>query len=231
MHLHRRGFEKMRKYKNLKKRVLTGIIGGGLLILLYNLFPPIFLSSIFGFCLVFILIFEWPSLAKNNPFLLWPMALLYPTIPFLFLILLNQNTLHQTLIPIIFLSVFANDTGAYFAGKSFGKHFIAPSISPRKTWEGFVGGYILAYFVLVLFLLFVSKSFSYLNIAATTLVVSAFALLGDLFESFLKRRAKVKDSGAILPGHGGILDRFDAILFVTIIFYCFKNFLIKIFGI
>jgi phosphatidate cytidylyltransferase len=109
--------------------------------------------------------------------------------------------------------VWAADTGAYFAGKNFGKHKLAPSISPGKTWEGWAGGALLTlatgwaagYFL-------PDIPLSHRLVAAG--VVAVFGPLGDLAESMLKRSAGVKDSGTFLPGHGGLLDRFDAFLLV-----------------
>ena len=109
--------------------------------------------------------------------------------------------------------VWAADTGAYFAGKNFGKHKLAPSISPGKTWEGWAGGALLTlatgwaagYFL-------PDIPLGHRLVAAG--VVAVFGPLGDLAESMLKRSAGVKDSGTFLPGHGGLLDRFDAFLLV-----------------
>ena len=112
----------------------------------------------------------------------------------------------------IILLVWANDTFAYFAGSLFGKHKIAPEISPKKSWEGFAGGLIFA--LLTGYLL--SGFYPYLNPVQWLMMaslVSVFGTTGDFFESWLKRKAGVKDSGNLLPGHGGFLDRFDALIF------------------
>jgi phosphatidate cytidylyltransferase len=107
--------------------------------------------------------------------------------------------------------VWASDTGAYFAGKNFGKHKLAPSISPGKTWEGWAGGAALTLLVGWAAGYFLPDiSLSHRLVAAS--VVAVFGPLGDLAESMLKRSAGVKDSGTFLPGHGGLLDRFDAFL-------------------
>jgi phosphatidate cytidylyltransferase len=107
--------------------------------------------------------------------------------------------------------VWASDTGAYFAGKNFGKHKLAPSISPGKTWEGWAGGAALTLLVGWAVGYFLPDiSLSHRLVAAS--VVAVFGPLGDLAESMLKRSAGVKDSGTFLPGHGGLLDRFDAFL-------------------
>jgi phosphatidate cytidylyltransferase len=109
--------------------------------------------------------------------------------------------------------VWAADTGAYFAGKNFGKHKLAPSISPGKTWEGWAGGALLTLAVGWAAGYFLPDiPLSHRLVAAG--VVAVFGPLGDLAESMLKRSAGVKDSGTFLPGHGGLLDRFDAFLLV-----------------
>jgi phosphatidate cytidylyltransferase len=113
---------------------------------------------------------------------------------------------------LIFL-IWAADTGAYFAGKNLGKHKLAPSISPGKTWEGWAGGALLTLAVGWAAGYFLPDiPLSHRLVAAG--VVAIFGPLGDLAESMLKRSAGVKDSGTFLPGHGGLLDRFDAFLLV-----------------
>jgi len=118
-----------------------------------------------------------------------------------------------------FIGVWTNDTMAYVCGRLFGKHKLYPSVSPNKTIEGFVGG--------VLFSGLALSIFAYFNDALTWqisvlgLLIGVSSTLGDLFESFLKRHFGVKDSGNILPGHGGILDRFDGVLFAAPISYLY----------
>ena len=109
--------------------------------------------------------------------------------------------------------IWASDIGAYVAGKTFGKHKMAPQISPGKTWEGWAGGFVLTLVVgwAVGFML-PDMPLAHRLVAAG--VVAVFAPLGDLAESMLKRSVGVKDSGSIMPGHGGLLDRFDAFLLV-----------------
>jgi phosphatidate cytidylyltransferase len=114
----------------------------------------------------------------------------------------------------IFYSLFmvwATDSGAYFIGKATGKRKLWPEISPNKTVEGSLGGVFCAVLVAILFVLFTDIK---TTIIAITIVLSVFGQIGDLVESALKRHFNVKDSGNILPGHGGILDRFDSLLFV-----------------
>lgn len=107
----------------------------------------------------------------------------------------------------LFVLIWSSDTFAYLTGKFFGKHKMAPKISPKKTWEGFAGGVVLT----LVLAFFVEKYFPELrgNWMIVGLLVSIFAPLGDLVESQLKRSFAVKDSGNIIPGHGGVLDRLD----------------------
>jgi len=128
------------------------------------------------------------------------------------------------------LTTFANDTGAYFMGRARGKHKLAPRISPSKTWEGAAGGLIcaiLAAVVIAVILKLISVRlgapfvFRYWQIMLLGFLVGIFAQLGDLVESLLKRNMGVKESGNLLPGHGGILDRFDSLIFVgAVVYYC-----------
>jgi phosphatidate cytidylyltransferase len=124
--------------------------------------------------------------------------------------------------------VFAGDSCAYFVGRYFGKTALLSPVSPKKTIEGAVGGLAgSAVAALILGLLFLdSLSSSLGTLTFVALIVGAFAQFGDLFESLLKRLAGVKDSGHIMPGHGGILDRLDGVLFAAPIFYVLVRFLL-----
>ena len=119
------------------------------------------------------------------------------------------------------IMVAAVDVGAYFAGRAFGFRPLAPSLSPKKTWEGVWGGLATCCVVGALFVwgmhsyLFELNIWQIIVLLFSSLVITVFAVVGDLVESMLKRNSNLKDSGHILPGHGGILDRVDAILAVT----------------
>ncbi|MFD1067541.1 phosphatidate cytidylyltransferase [Oceanobacillus locisalsi] len=110
--------------------------------------------------------------------------------------------------------IWATDTGAYLFGRKFGKRKLLPAISPKKTVEGALGGILVAVVVAVIFHLVVPFDHSWLTVMIVTVIASSVGQIGDLVESAFKRVYNVKDSGKILPGHGGILDRFDSMLFV-----------------
>jgi phosphatidate cytidylyltransferase len=116
-------------------------------------------------------------------------------------------------------TTWASDTGAYFAGRSFGKHPLHAIISPKKTWEGFIGGVIAGITLpmcIVLLMHSVIPSVTIWDALWIALPGSLLAPMGDLVESMLKRAHGIKDSGSVLPGHGGLLDRLDGVYFVTI---------------
>lgn len=113
-----------------------------------------------------------------------------------------------------FLIVWLTDTGAYIFGRLMGKHKLWPVISPNKTIEGFFGGILCSILVPLVMQMFVDLHMNIWLLLLVTIVLSMFGQLGDLVESGFKRHFGVKDSGRILPGHGGILDRFDSFMFV-----------------
>lgn len=128
----------------------------------------------------------------------------------------------------IFVFVWLNDTGAYVVGSLFGKHKLWEDISPKKTKEGTAGGIILSAVAGWVFGDLFPEVTSLLNWVVLSVLISSFSTWGDLFESYLKRTVGVKDSGNILPGHGGILDRIDSLLFAAIPAYIFINIIILI---
>ncbi len=120
----------------------------------------------------------------------------------------------------VMILVWGADSGAYMFGKLFGKHKLAPKVSPGKTWQGFIGGLLTAAIISWLF-----GRYAPLNVVPTTLlacsVLAALAsVLGDLTESMFKREAGIKDSGHLIPGHGGILDRIDSLTAAVPVFAC-----------
>lgn len=151
---------------------------------------------------------------------------LYITLPFcLFLLIsyeykLANSIYYYALVLAIFVFIWVNDTFAFIIGTTLGKHKLLERISPKKTIEGFIGG--------IFFTVLAGIGFSFLYTEYTiyfwigfALIVSLFATLGDLFESLIKRTYKVKDSGNLIPGHGGILDRIDSLLIVVPAIYVY----------
>ena len=130
------------------------------------------------------------------------------------------------------LLTWATDTGAYFFGRALGRHKLIPSVSPAKTVEGAVGGVVVAVVAAWLYVMFLLEPFAQLSMVPVGLVVfaiviSVVAQIGDLAESLFKRDAGVKDSSRLLPGHGGILDRFDSLLFVLPVAYVMLGYFLQ----
>jgi len=147
------------------------------------------------------------------------MSILYVGLGFYFFIETREESLIY-----VFYSLFiiwATDSGAYFIGRAIGKHKLWPEISPNKTTEGFFGGVVSALAVAALFSVFGDMKVPTVILLMATAFLSVFGQIGDLVESALKRHYNVKDSGNILPGHGGMLDRFDSLLFVWPLIHLF----------
>jgi len=126
----------------------------------------------------------------------------------------------------------ATDTGAYFVGRSMGRHKLIPTVSPAKTVEGAVGGVAIAVLAAWLYVIFLLRPFAHLTmlpvgLTVFAIIVSCVGQTGDLAESLFKRDAGVKDSSRLLPGHGGILDRFDSLLFVLPVSYVLLGYFLK----
>ena len=122
----------------------------------------------------------------------------------------------------VLLGVWGFDTAAFFTGRYFGRHKLAPRISPGKTWEGVFGGLVLSTIAVLLCTVSPLGVPWYLAIVLG-IVLSCAAVIGDLAESLIKRQTHVKDSGQIMPGHGGILDRIDSLMFAVIVVYAFSQ--------
>ena len=131
---------------------------------------------------------------------------------------------------IVFACTFLNDTGAYFTGKKLGKQKLSPNISPGKTVEGTIGGLVVSVIAAYIFNILFSSPLSFGWVIIFGISIGLAAVFGDLVESSIKRGGGVKDSGGIVPGHGGVLDRFDSFFFVfpvsyylTVIFFYIKG--------
>ena len=126
---------------------------------------------------------------------------------------------------LVLIVVWVSDTGQYYAGRLFGRHKLSPTISPKKTVEGAVGGFVAGVAVMIALGRIWLPALSVWWLAGIGALLVALGIAGDLFESLLKRSAQVKDSSGLIPGHGGVLDRIDSLLFVGPGFYLFLRLL------
>ena len=185
---------------------------------------PILLASVLWWIAALFFVVTYPNSSKiwgKHAVLQFPFAFL-TLIPFLIGVLRLRldsyvsNPYHGLLLLMyVFVLVWAADSGAYFAGRKFGKHKLAPKVSPGKSWQGVIGGLLTAAIFSALFIYFAGTNLT-ANIAIPTfiglsVVTVAVSILGDLTESMFKREAGIKDSSHLIPGHGGILDRVDSL--------------------
>ncbi|HTA61251.1 MAG TPA: phosphatidate cytidylyltransferase [Bacteroidia bacterium] len=185
-----------------------------------------YLFVVVCFFLFILELFSETSSLQNIAYLL--LSLLYVTAPCCMLISMAlhfdytevRNVFQpQRIIGMIFF-IWLNDTGAYFIGSFFGKHKLYEKISPNKTWEGTLGG--IAFCIGLSFVVAsIFPQLAQIHWIAISIIVAVFGTLGDLVESMLKRMAGVKDSGSLMPGHGGVLDRFDSLFFATPFVFCY----------
>lgn len=131
---------------------------------------------------------------------------------------------------LLFCLIWATDTGAYYTGSSIGRHKLAPSISPNKTWEGTIGGLIVSFGVAALFKVTLLTDLTWMDAGVLALLGGVWGQLGDLLESAFKRGAGVKDSASLLPGHGGILDRFDSLIATAPAYYLYLKYATQFIG-
>ena len=207
----------------------------------FVLSSTVFLSAVFVFMhicdfkilfinipIVFLIFVVELYLEEQNPFLhlaIFFLGIIYVTVPSVFIVGIpfipfDQKIYQWHFILGYFLLVWANDTGAYIFGKLFGKHFLFKRISPKKTWEGSFGGACCTFITASVVSLFYQELTlaDWMVIALIVIVIGTF---GDLIKSLLKRSVNVKDSGTILPGHGGILDRFDSMFSSAPFVFCY----------
>lgn len=190
----------------------------GIIIVIALIMLPYFVHSItvvhiLGFAVVFSLIWLLFPSHKEQAFnrWAWTMAgILYLGFMLTYWVKLRNIEFGRDYVFLLIFIIIVNDIAAYFIGKALGKHALAPMISPRKTWEGAIGGLISSILVSVIFYFTFVLPLTWWQLVLIGLLVSVLAQMGDLIESLLKRNKSVKDSGNLLPGHGGILDRVDS---------------------
>jgi phosphatidate cytidylyltransferase len=218
----------------------VGIVVAGLIpIAVHGYFLGVFNLSLTAGVILFLILLAsaiWlrgPARRPINSVALTALGALYPgTIAYIYTLRHHPYTITRgagtALVAMPILLTWATDTGAYFVGKSIGKHKLIPSVSPGKSVEGAVGGLVLTVIVSVLYAQFVLLPFASLRLTTTSavllgVVLSVTAQVGDLVASLMKRDAGVKDSSKILPGHGGIVDRFDSLFFVMPVAFLLLN--------
>ncbi len=152
---------------------------------------------------------------------------IYISLPIVMLILIDMHPGGNVWIFFLLAVIFANDTGAFYAGKTLGRHKLYKEVSPNKTWEGAFGGLIFGLIIAIIFLQIDILKVHSLDIGVICLVIvlSIATQTGDLVESMIKRIHGIKDSGSILPGHGGLLDRIDGFLFAVPVLYAYLTFI------
>jgi phosphatidate cytidylyltransferase len=155
------------------------------------------------------------------------LGLLYICLPLSLLLMIDKHPRGPLWVFFLLAVTFSSDTGAFYMGRSLGRHKLYPSVSPGKTWEGAVGGVLGSVLAAYVFSRFFALSDSIWFIMGLAAVLSIFGQVGDLAESMIKRRHGVKDSGTILPGHGGLLDRIDALLFSVPVLYVFLTWSVR----
>lgn len=210
-------------------RFITSMILGGCFWIVFFYLPNLAFSYMLLGILITILILEWKNIFKLDNFWFWFIMPWYPILPFVMMIYMSTVPCYRILIYYLFVIVFSFDSTAYIVGKLLGVRKIVPQISPGKTIEGAIGGFIGALVGFYMAIMYQGVSIAHYKMFIITFIVCSAAFVGDIFESFLKRQANIKDSGIILPGHGGFLDRFDAVIFAVYFFFFFRNELVKIF--
>ncbi|MCB9223011.1 MAG: phosphatidate cytidylyltransferase [Crocinitomicaceae bacterium] len=226
-------FYNMFKGTKIEPNIFLGPLFGLMLFTLgcYIVAQPSILSVgpyIMSLFVVFVAVFLIISIAEltrksENPILNISVTiggLAYIAVPMFILVLMdtvnNRDKLDNDLFPLlaIFIIIWCNDTFAYLVGRKFGKTKLIERISPKKTWEGFAGGVIFSIIAGIILAYFTDNQ-PYFAFVGFAIVVAITGTIGDLVESMFKRSLGLKDSGTILPGHGGLLDRLDSILFAA----------------
>lgn len=213
--------------------VILGVIGALLLFMASFFYASgslhISLYPVYGLYLVMVLIAELYR-KKANPvhnwayFILGQLIIALPFSLLNFISFVDGVTYKPLLLIALFATIWINDTGAYIIGVSFGKHRLFERVSPKKSWEGFFGGALAALAAGYVFSVFI-PDLTLVQWLLFSQIVVVFGTFGDLIESLLKRTIGTKDSGNILPGHGGFLDRFDSMLLAAPVIFIYLSFL------
>ncbi|HLQ97942.1 MAG TPA: phosphatidate cytidylyltransferase [Candidatus Dormibacteraeota bacterium] len=220
------GLTELLRMCNISKFSLLGIVG---YLFLWLILIPNNEMNVFSFSftkievvILFVMLLLFTTVITKNKFAFDQAAFvflstIYVGIGFYFLVLARMNGLNYVLFALFI--IWATDTGAYFFGNALGKKKLWPEISPNKTFAGAIGGILIACIVGVIFQLVYPFDHSLVTILLVAITTSIVGQIGDLVASAYKRHYEIKDSGNILPGHGGILDRMDSLIFVLPFLY------------
>ena len=203
--------------RRLRRRVCAILLGWGMLCLTWMRRPQdalVFLGA--GFVLTALtFLFRWGVVEEEEPF--GPGSIFLAGLAYIPLLLLPATYLTSTKLVFVLAAVAASDTVAYFVGTRYGRHKLWPRVSPKKSSEGALGSLVGCVLVCVALGVWLGRA-PWWAFALLGVLLNLFAQLGDLFESALKRSVEAKDSGNLLPGHGGVLDRIDSLLFAMPVF-------------
>lgn len=219
-------FKKSETFPNTSQGLIVGVLFYTLG--LYAIHQQEWNPSLIGLIILFFPIAGLAELYrdKKTPFQnmgITILGVIYIMVPFLLINLMRLGTDNYWPVLSIFILTWSSDTFAYLVGRKIGKHKLFERISPRKSWEGFVGGVIFSVIAGLLIAYFTGDNLIKYGIYGLT--IASLGTLGDLLESMLKRSKNLKDSGNILPGHGGLLDRFDSVIFVIPFIYFLETYI------
>lgn len=201
--------EKLPGFKNIS--ILTVSAISSLSLLFLDFYLAIFIITLYSFWIGHR---HWDLRYTSASFLtLIYGAVLLPSVGFL-------AEIDRNLILLLFTIIWSGDTFAYFTGKKFGKHKMAPVLSPKKTWEGAVASFIASVVFGAGFIYYFDIPVHYIG---AVLISAVLLQVGDLFESFIKRQTGKKDASNLIPGHGGLIDRIDSLIFASVVFVAWHN--------
>ena len=208
------------------KRFFLGAVGFAMGISVFALYPR-YISNLgliitFYLIVMFVLAVTYHRTVSFSDICVLLFTTLYISMGMLHIRMLYNGKLGLAMVFVALVAAFLTDTGAYFTGYFFGKHKLIPEISPKKTVEGAIGGVIVSALSMLVYawiLSFFGIKVNLLNIVITGVITSVFSQYGDLSASMIKRGLSIKDYGDIMPGHGGVLDRIDSLLFAAPVIY------------
>jgi len=212
----------MARARGITPLTITGIVLGALIVLnVYRSIPPYLGGPYFWItlCVLAVIVVRLfsrrPVEGALEDIAVTLFGIVYAALLFSFQVAIHAGPPGKKWLVFLFLVIWASDIGAYYVGTAFGKHRLYEKISPKKSIEGLLGGILASVLVAVLCKLWLVPSLGFVEAAVLGAVLALVGTVGDLAESLIKRSAGVKDSGTIIPGHGGILDRMDSMLFAA----------------